>query len=107
MIWYVDGTCIADELLLFRDPHKGFINLSLILLAQVISHLADDTVHFADIIARIQTDICDIFKGNIGDLVGIDPYEVSNRLSTLLAQIETSYTLTARIRQLSLVKFLP
>ncbi|HWK12930.1 MAG TPA: flagellar hook-associated family protein [Rhizobiaceae bacterium] len=55
---------------------------------------------------RLQMQV-DIFKGNVSDLVGIDPYEVSNRVSTLLAQIETSYTLTARIRQLSLVKYLP
>jgi len=54
---------------------------------------------------RLQMQV-DIFKGNVSDLVGIDPYEVSNRITALLDQIETSYTLTARIRQLSLVKYL-
>jgi flagellar hook-associated protein 3 FlgL len=49
----------------------------------------------------------DIFETKNGDLVGIDPYEASSRISTLLSQIETAYTLTARIRELSLVKHLP
>lgn len=49
----------------------------------------------------------DVFKGTLNDLVGIDPYEASSRVSNLLTQIETSYTLTSRIRQLSLVRFLP
>ena len=55
---------------------------------------------------RLETQIA-IFTGKNADLVGIDPYEASGRVSTLLAQIETAYTLTARIRQLSLVKHLP
>ena len=48
----------------------------------------------------------DLFETNIQDLEGVDPYEASTRVSTLLQQIETSYALTARIQQLSLVKYL-
>jgi flagellar hook-associated protein 3 FlgL len=48
----------------------------------------------------------DLFERNILDLEGVDPYEASTRVSTLLQQIETSYALTARIQQLSLVKYL-
>lgn len=48
----------------------------------------------------------DLFQTNLQELEGIDAYEVSTRISNLLAQIETSYTLTARIQQLSLVRFL-
>mgnify|MGYP001499118566 CR=1 FL=1 len=48
----------------------------------------------------------DIFTGKVNDLVGIDPYEASTRVQTLLAQIETAYTLTNRISQLSLVRYL-
>jgi flagellar hook-associated protein 3 FlgL len=55
---------------------------------------------------RLQMQI-DIFEGKISDLEGIDAYEASTRVSTLLAQIETAYTLTSRIRQLSLVRYLP
>jgi len=49
----------------------------------------------------------DIFKGKTSDMVGVDPYEASSRISLMLAQIETSYTLTSRMRQLSLVRYLP
>ncbi len=55
---------------------------------------------------RLQMQI-DIFEGKISDLEGVDPYEASTRVTTLLAQIETAYTLTSRIRQLSLVRYLP
>jgi flagellar hook-associated protein 3 FlgL len=48
-----------------------------------------------------------IFRTKNGNLVDIDPYEASARVSVLLAQIETAYTLTSRIRQLSLVRYLP
>ena len=48
----------------------------------------------------------DLFKLNITQMQGVDPYEASTRVSTLLQQIETSYALTARIQQLSLVKYL-
>jgi flagellar hook-associated protein 3 FlgL len=55
---------------------------------------------------RLQMQV-DIFEGKISDLEGVDPYEASTRVSTLLSQIETAYTLTSRIRQLSLVRYLP
>lgn len=48
----------------------------------------------------------DIFRGKVSDLVEIDPYEASTRISSLLSQIETAYTLTSRLRQLSLVNYL-
>jgi flagellar hook-associated protein 3 FlgL len=48
----------------------------------------------------------DLFEKNILDLEGVDPYRASTRVSTLLQLIETSYALTSRIQQLSLMKFL-
>jgi flagellar hook-associated protein 3 FlgL len=47
-----------------------------------------------------------LLEKNIQDFEGVDPYQASTKVSTLLQQIETSYALTARIQQLSLVKFL-
>jgi flagellar hook-associated protein 3 FlgL len=54
---------------------------------------------------RIATQV-KVLQTNVQDLEGIDPYEVSTRISQLLSQIEVSYTLTARIQQLSLTRFL-
>ena len=43
---------------------------------------------------------------HLGDIEGVDPYEASTRMNSLLAQVETSYTLTARIQQMSLMNYL-
>jgi flagellar hook-associated protein 3 FlgL len=48
----------------------------------------------------------DLFKLNIHDLEGVDPFEASTRITSLMTQIETSYALTARMQQLNLVRFL-
>lgn len=48
-----------------------------------------------------------LFKTGLQELEGIDPYEAQTRVTNLLTQIETSYALTARIQQLSLLNYLP
>jgi flagellar hook-associated protein 3 FlgL len=40
------------------------------------------------------------------NMAAVDPYEASTRLTSILSQIETSYALTARIQDLSLMRFL-
>lgn len=47
-----------------------------------------------------------IMTAGITQLEAVDPYEASTRVSTLLTQIETSYALTARIQQLSILNYL-
>jgi flagellar hook-associated protein 3 FlgL len=42
----------------------------------------------------------------IGELEGIDPYEAATRMTTLLTQMEASYSLTARLQRLSLMNYL-
>lgn len=48
----------------------------------------------------------DIMINHINILEGVDPYEASTRVSSLLTQLETSYALTARIQRLSLTNFI-
>jgi flagellar hook-associated protein 3 FlgL len=48
----------------------------------------------------------DLFTTSINDLEGIDPYEASTKVTGLMAQIEVSYSLTARMQQMSLLKYL-
>ncbi len=48
----------------------------------------------------------DIMENNLSSLVGVDAYEASTRVNNLLALMEASYTLTAKIQQLSLVNYL-
>jgi len=54
---------------------------------------------------RIATQVT-LFKTSLQDLQGVDPYEAATRVNTLLTQIETSYALTARLQQLSLLNYL-
>lgn len=48
----------------------------------------------------------DILELSIQDLEGVDPYEASTRVAAMTQQVETSYALTARIQELSLLKYL-
>ena len=47
-----------------------------------------------------------LMKDFIVDLEGVDPYEAASNVNALLTQIETAYALTARLQNLSLVKFI-
>lgn len=47
----------------------------------------------------------DIINQQIVDLENVDPYETATKVNSLMTQVEMSYSLTARIRQLSLLKF--
>lgn len=48
----------------------------------------------------------DIITTQLGDLTGVDTYQASVRLNTLLTQVETSYTITSKIQDMSLVNYL-
>lgn len=48
----------------------------------------------------------DLMTTSIDNLEGVDPTEVSTRLANLMTQIETAYSLTARLNNLSLMNYL-
>jgi flagellar hook-associated protein 3 FlgL len=48
----------------------------------------------------------DILSAHIGTLESVDPYEASTRVNGLMTQIETAYSLTARLQQMSLLNYL-
>jgi len=47
-----------------------------------------------------------VFERLVADRENVDAYEVATRVSLLTNQLEASYTLTARLQQLSLVRFI-
>lgn len=47
-----------------------------------------------------------IVDTQLSDLTGVDQYEANVRLTTLMTQLETSYTITSKIQALSLVNYL-
>jgi len=48
----------------------------------------------------------DLVTTRMNDLEGVDPYEAATRVNALATQLETSYALTSRISQLSLLNYL-
>jgi flagellar hook-associated protein 3 FlgL len=48
----------------------------------------------------------DIINTQLTGLVGVDTYEASVRLNTLLTQVETSYKITSKIQDMSLVNYI-
>lgn len=48
----------------------------------------------------------DLFERSLMETEGVDPYEAATRVSDLLSHLETSYAITARIQQLSLLRLL-
>lgn len=48
----------------------------------------------------------DLLDKHVTLLEGVDPYEATTRVNALMTQIETAYAMTARIQQLSLLKYL-
>lgn len=48
----------------------------------------------------------DILTRQVTDLENVDPYEAATRVNALMSQVEVSYSLTARIRQMSLLRYL-
>ncbi len=64
---------------------------------------AQERVSNASTKLSLQTDI---INRRINALEAVDPYETSTRLSNVITQIETSYAITARIKDLSLMKYL-
>lgn len=47
-----------------------------------------------------------LMTNSLYDMEGVDEYEASTRVAGLMAQIEISYSITSRMQQLSLLKFL-
>lgn len=48
----------------------------------------------------------DVLNKHIALLENVDPYEATTRVNALMTQLETAYAMTARIQQLSILKYL-
>ena len=58
-----------------------------------------------DMIGRQQS-LTTIYNNRVVDIEGVDGYEVASRLESLSAQLEASYAVTVRLKNLSLLNFL-
>ena len=90
----------------------SIVTRSLGLVAEGVAEIADQKSKTGLVENRVTnasariTMQSDLFESTIQDMEGVDPYAASTRVSALITQIETSYSLTARIQGLSLLRFL-
>lgn len=82
------------------------------LLGDAVTDLANQQGHAGIAEQRIESASermsmqIDLFGKALEDLEGVDPYEATTRVTGLKDQLELSYALTARLQQMSLLKFL-
>lgn len=91
---------------------KAVVDRAVALVSEAMAEIADiqsatglAEQRVAEASERLTMQI-DIFERHVLELEAVDPYEASTRVSALLGQIELSYSLTARIQELSLARFL-
>lgn len=97
---------------LSNDAKKAVAQKALTLTGEALGSIAQ-TQSQAGIIEQRVSDASDrmkaqisLFEKHVLDLEGIDEYEAANRVNDLMSHIQTSFALTARIQQLSLINFL-
>lgn len=102
---YFDGSLGAEA-------ESAAAQMGISLVAQTSSDLAalqGRAGFYASRIERVSeqlTLLTDDMNLQAGAMVAVDPYDAATRLNSLLTQLETSYTLTGRIQQLSLMRFI-
>ncbi|MFA5950157.1 MAG: flagellar hook-associated family protein [Hyphomicrobium sp.] len=74
-------------------------------ITQIQASLGTSEERIASANTRIDLQL-NLVKEHINELEGVDPYEATSNVNALLTQIETAYSLTARLQNLSLVNFI-
>lgn len=87
------------------DEAAKLINGANAKLTHVRANLGTAQERVSTATERISIQI-DIFSKHVTNLEGVDPYEASTRVTALMTQIETSYALTARMQNMSLLNHL-
>ncbi len=87
------------------DKAAALINSTVVQLSGVRANLGTAQERVSTASERMSIQI-DILSQHVTQLEGVDPYEASTRVTSLLTQIEVSYALTARLQNLSLLNHL-
>lgn len=96
------STAVADDIVRTSVSKSATADAALA-LAQSRAGLVQQQISQADTRVTTQRDML-LSAGE--DLTSVDPYETSVRLNALLTQIETSYALTQKIQNLSILRYL-
>ena len=92
--------------------YKGLIDASLNSAGSARSGITDAQVNLGLAQERVSNatarlgEMETVFSRSLNDLEATDPFDVAQRINTLLTGIESSYAMTARLQRLSLVNFL-
>jgi flagellar hook-associated protein 3 FlgL len=96
-----------------RSAYEAVIDTAIRLAGEAVQDLAKDQARLGTAQERIKSANdrmsiqVDIITTHINLLESVDPFEASTRVAALMTQVETAYAMTARIQNLSLLKYLP
>lgn len=71
--------------------------------ARTILGISQSRVERANELLQVQADLTTLY---VSELEEVDVYEASTRVNALMAQVETSYSITSRLQRLSLIDYL-
>jgi len=102
-----DATKIGDDVAYQKwlDEAIGAIQKGTSVLERHEANLGNQQSLIKDTVAR-QANLKTIYNNRIVDIEGVDPYEAGLRMESMTKQLETSYAVTARLKNLSLLNYL-
>jgi flagellar hook-associated protein 3 FlgL len=95
-----------------KDAFGAVVNSAVKIVTKAIQDLAGEQARLGTASARVSaandrmTAQRNIMNTQIENLEAVDPFEASTRVTTLLTQLETSYSLTARVQKLTILNYL-
>ncbi len=95
-----------------RDAYGAVVDSAVKIAGDAIQDLAKVQARLGTAQARVASSNdqmaaqINVMNTQINNLETVDPYEASTRVTTLLTQLQTAYSLTARVQQLSILNFL-
>jgi flagellar hook-associated protein 3 FlgL len=87
------------------DKATSLVGSSIHEITQTQAHLGSAQQSVSSASERLSIQM-DMVATHIGSIESVDPFEASTQVAALLTQIETSYAMTARLQQLSLLNWL-
>ncbi len=98
---------------LSEDTYNALVSKAITLVNGAVTDLTRQRTDFGSAKARISNANermsiqINVLNANVGSLEGVDSAEASVKVTSLLNQIQTAYSVTARIQSLSILNYIP
>lgn len=95
-----------------RETYQVLNDAATVFAGEAVQDLAIEQARLGVVEARIETvdtkmsAQIDIMTEQINELEAVDPFDAATRVNSLLTQVETAYSLTARIQRLTILNYL-